>query len=457
MTADNKPDIIVETGTGIQILPNTGSGMFGTGTIYPESVDFGPMVLGDVTGDGKLDVLIANYETQAGGFVVVPGVGTGLGTARAFLGPYQDIAVGDMNGDGKLDVIIAGHAVQTLLNPGDGSFQLYDTVPFDQGIWNFRIIDVDMDGHNDLVATSAGLDVMLNDGTGHLQPAINYAAFGQKVIAVADLTGDGRPDVVTGDQMGSNVNVFVNTGTAFAAAQPYTAGRNPADVIVSDLDGDGRRDVALVSNQDQTLIVMRGNGDGSLASPATYPTPYPVGLRAADFNGDGLRDIAVVSAMNQVTIFLNSGNGSFAASSDTYPAGSWPIRVIDIDHDGRVDIVSPQVSLLSNGDGTFRSITIDTTGQPTTGQPSAFVIRDLDGDGELDLYWNPRLLSSVASTMIMWQRGHGDGTFDPALAFLTIEAWAGDVGDLDGDGRPDIVTFYDDKSTAAILRNTCSN
>jgi hypothetical protein len=449
MDGDGLKDIVIAV-TGvtepyIEILTNLGSGRFGTAIDYPTpTVTPYDLVLGDVDGDGKLDVVVADPNV---GIAVLNGATTGLAAAVTYFGKPFSAALGDMNNDGKLDVLVGGSGLQTLLNTGNGTFPRFTQAATDRSTGDLALADFDQDGRPDLAVTGGfGVDVLLNMGSG-LGAYTNYPTKQlQSAIAIADLDNDGRPDLVTGDTTGDRVSVYLNGGGGtFLPSNTYTAGLDPAGIAIADLDGDGMRDIATANSRDQTITVLRGVGDGSFKPPEVYPMPMgysPSSIRAADFNRDGMRDLAVGASPN-VFIFLNSGNGTFTAGA-SYMSSNAPIQVADINQDGIPDIVSTTSVLFGVGDGTFTQ-TILAINEPL----QRFVVRDLDGDQQLDL-----VSDHVFAT---WWRGHGDGTLDPPLHFLTASATQGvgaiGTADINGDGRPDIVTTGN--GIATILFNTC--
>lgn len=135
-------------------------------------------------------------------------------------------------------------------------------------------------------------------------------------LAVADLNGDGRPDVVTADHFSGSVSVLLGApdGTLRPAAA-FPAGPMPTRVVVGDFDGDGTPDLAVGDETGPTVNVLPGNGDGTFRAPVTFPAgklPTPAAVAdlnrdgAADLDGDGKPDLLATRRWaNTVTVLLN--------------------------------------------------------------------------------------------------------------------------------------------------------
>lgn len=230
---DGKPDLVVvnRDSDNIGVLLGNGDGTFRPAVTYGSGSGSPLMVaVSDVNGDGKPDLLVAHFcsgPINCDGLVSVL-LGNGDGTfqpavtyasGQLFIPPASArLAVAELNGDGKPDLIVedteccksANGAVSVLLGNGDGSFQPFIMYKSGAGGWgtSVAVADVNGDGKPDIVATDQcasanclnnGLvAVLLGNGDGTLQAAQAYSAGGflTNSVAVADVNGDGKPDLV---------------------------------------------------------------------------------------------------------------------------------------------------------------------------------------------------------------------------------------------------------------------
>jgi uncharacterized protein (TIGR03437 family) len=214
--------------------------------------------------------------------------------------------------------------------------------------------------------------------------------------------------------------------------------------------GDFNRDAIpdLVIEAESSLIVLLGNGEGAFQRGARVASSAS-GARIADFNGDGYSDLAALRA-GALAVWLNGGGGAFLPPVETADAGSG--IVADFNRDGKADIATATEVLLGKGDGTFQALRYIPSRR---GFPIPFAAADVDGDGLIDLLgWMPT--EGEPSTLCVF-RGRGDGTL--SLPVDTVAGWHASgqaAADMDGDGRPDIVTsnFRSNSVTVLIPRAT---
>ena len=322
------------------------------------------------------------------------------------------VAIGDLNGDGKPDLAVANGTVDTE--------------------------------DEDAVGT---VSIRLNRGDGTFKPRRDYnAGPGPAAIAIGDLNGDSKPDLAVADWDGAVATLFNNGDATFRVEHDYATGDRTTSIAIGDLNGDGALDLAATVAEDGTLDVLLNKGDGSFADPVAYAAGENAwAVAVGDLNGDGVADLAVVSSSERsvVSIFLNDGKGAFGAPRD-YAAGPEPVAVAigDLDDDGKPDLAishfgsvfqSNTVSVLVNdGDAGFGS----KRDYPVAEGLGRIAIGDVSGDGEPDL-----VTSNDDSNRLSLLVNSGDGRFLPVLAYPTGEL-PQDValGDLNGDGRLDLVS-----------------
>jgi hypothetical protein len=381
---------------------------------YVEAGNFGLRVV--ITDQGGASVSAAAAPAGPSGL-------PGLQAARvAFVGQPLALATGDFNGDGKPDLVV----------------------------WN------EVDGATGMAA----LEVLLGNGDGSFAAPVTLTTklltSSNPAIAVADLTGDGKLDII------ADGVVFLGHGDGtFTAGPTFDTGRGPlVGIAVADFKGDGKPGLALVNGADSFgakagVIVLLGNGDGSFQPGVTYGANDAalvgsVSVVAADFNGDGKPDLAVSILGGATAILLNNGDGTFGSVAQTI-AGVTVGAAADLRGDGKIDLVGTDGShalvLLGHGDGTFQAPVRYDAGP----NPSSVIAADLDGDGKPDLVVSG---ASDGGGSVSTLRGNGDGTFAAPQTFSTLALTAGVqaglvAADFNGDGKPDVALIASD--TVSIL------
>jgi hypothetical protein len=316
--------------------------------------------------------------------------------------------------------------------------------------------DFNGDGITD-VATTGGtyaqpLVILLgnSDGSYTTAPALALPTFFLGSIAVADFNGDGKQDLALLDAAADNVIILLGNGDGtfqMAASSPAVA-QDSNQVIAGDFNGDGIQDLAVSAN---TITILLGNGDGTFnAAPITPAGPTPYGIALGDFNQDGKLDLAVSYANSYViSIRLGNGDGTFAAPN-SIPAFQSPgtaIAVADFNGDGKLDLalgvndastvggVGDSVAILTgNGDGTFSSAP---SGLQSLATITSINVGDFNGDGVPDL-----ALTDEFGTLIVFV-ANGNGSYTSYDLPTSVSGFGIPmvcaVGDLNGDGRPDLV------------------
>ncbi|MCC7301507.1 MAG: T9SS type A sorting domain-containing protein [Bacteroidia bacterium] len=265
---------------------------------------------------------LTNYE-----FHVLRGNGTGVFPAATNYqitggwGP-RALATADLNGDGNLDLVTANQNTNNLsvmYGSGSGTFQ--SSTNYSVGTSPFAIISADLegDGDSDLVVTnegSANISILLNSGTGIFAPAVNYSVgTNPRHIAVADFDTNGIRDIAVTNIGSANVSVLLGLGSGlYASAVNFIVNAQPDGIAASDFDGDSILDLFVVTNY--SYCFLKGIGNGSFApSIPTATTSYRLAM-VYDFNQDSIPDVACNRAsIPAITIFLGQGNGTFLTSS----------------------------------------------------------------------------------------------------------------------------------------------
>jgi uncharacterized protein (TIGR03437 family) len=314
-----------------------------------------------------------------------------------------------------------------------------------------------------MAKSSAIASPLRSDGTPRtsvgFQPPVTYwieeDSFTAQV-AVADFNGDGFPDLAVANGNDS-VSVLMNRGNGTFDVTSYYVYGDTEGIVAGDFNRDGKPDLVISGLEYppgmRWVLVVLGNGDGTFNPAHAYHGSYPGFLVAADFNRDGRLDIAGLWGEG-VHVMLGNGDGTFgqpAFFSDGPFAGSpnevW-LATGDFNLDGRVDLVLAKHTsgtacvLTGNGDGTFRPPVewpVNTSGKAWAEQ---VVVGDLNGDGRPDLavvgFVNVTQGNQSSVTVLL---GNGDGTFQAPRTYLLDAAVEIALGDVDGDGKLDLIVF----------------
>jgi FG-GAP-like repeat/PASTA domain len=338
---------------------------FGAPTVLAASLDPSSVAIGDLNGDGKPDLVIANSfedsdDEESSGTVSIR-LNRGDGTFKprrdyyGGAGPVA-VAIGDLNGDGKPDLATAdpfAGSVFVLLNGGDGSFRIWREYETGDRTGSVAIGDLNGDGALDLAAAVAEtdrVDVLLNKGDGSFEPPVAYITGDDPFeVAIGDLNGDGAPDLATANWSAANtVSVLLNTGNgAFAPKRDYPAGPEPVSVAIGDLNGDDKPDLAVshfgsVSHAN-SVSILANDGAGGFDRKRDYTVAEGFGqIAIGDLNRDGSHDVVTADEdTDRLSVLVNNVDGSFQPSLG-YPTGGGPrsVAIGDLDGDGRLDLVT---------------------------------------------------------------------------------------------------------------------
>jgi Bacterial Ig-like domain (group 3)/FG-GAP-like repeat len=498
---DGKPDVAVtdEVANSAHILLGNGDGTFQPQIDYAVGATPQGAAFADFNGAGNVDLATANYSTNDASILLGNGDGT-FQAARNFglvsistdgSGVPPSIILGDLAGNGKLDAAIGASGILLAFGNGDGTFQPYNQASTLGVATTGAILAADFtnNGTLDLAATTnqaGGLGasnadvvaVLLGNGNGTFQPEINFNSGFQipTSLATADFNGDGNTDLVVAGGGGGGGGVTVALGDGKGNFTPTQLGGAcvciPVFVVTGDFNGDGKPDFILYLYN--YLALYLGNGEGTFQPSNLAPTFNDVvGLITADFNGDGILDLALVSEnpTSTVSVLLGNGDGTFQTPV-SYPAGNNPqaISTGDMNQDGHPDLVVGLSSgavgvLLGNGDGTFQPAILFGSLYPagtSGGGDVALAVGDVNGDGLPDVVLqensgNPNLIGSM--TVLLNQTGITpaktsvalSSSLNPAATGQTV-ALTATVSPSGGSGMPaGSVTFLNGTTTLATV------
>ncbi len=340
----------------------------------------------------------------------------------------NDIAIGDVDGDGKPDLVVVNLGSNTIsilrnistLGSSISASSFAAKVDFaagNQPYW-VGIVDVDGDGKPDLLVANSGsntISVLRNTSTsGSITFAakVDFATGSRPLLcSIADVDGDGKPDLVVANFNSNTISVLRNTSTlgsisasSFAAKVDFATGGSPSSVAIRDLDGDGKPDLVITNYSSFTISVFHNTSTLGSINASSFEAKVDFGAGSSPYNvaiddldGDGRPDLVVLnSGLNNISVYRNTSTlGSISASSFAaeviFTVGNHPVGVAisDVDGDGKLDLVIANqidydISVLRNT-STPGSISASSFSTPTNfnsgGQPVGVAIADLNGDG----------------------------------------------------------------------------
>ena len=337
---------------------------------------------------------------------------TSLGLApRSYAAGYMPVAAaaGDLDGDGRGDLVVANNPpgagkIRVLLG-GPNGFVIagsYDESPVPRGV---AIADFDTDGLPDVVvaagdAGSGWVRIHRNLGNGNLSltPIVSRSAgLNTSAVVVGDFDGNGAPDVAAASEGSNQVVVFLGDGKGGLDSGHFTSvGNAPRALVAGFFDAGGILDLAVACAGDDQVRVLLGQDDGNgkgngafTAGPVLAVGDEPVSIAAADLEPDGDLDLVTANkASNTVSVLRNQGAGVFGGAT-THPVDAQPtgVALLQVDANPRPDIVTSNFGnqsvnlLLDNGPSAFKTA----TRHYVRSSPQAVVPVDVDADGRLDI------------------------------------------------------------------------
>jgi hypothetical protein len=411
VNGDGRDDVVVGRGDAILVLLQNASGTLDAGISYPTTSSY-KIRIGDFNSDGRLDVAGIDWSQSIDVFLQQPNGTLALGAS--YVGThagYDDLEVGDLNHDRRDDLVImsgqlyASPNVSLLLQKPEGLFDA--PVVYDLGgnelTSGVGVGDANGDGLDDLAASYGGnspdahVAIWTQNAAGTLDSPVRLASYDvPEPVTVADVSSDGRPDVVVAHGGWLELGVYVQRADGSLGWEdlypvPYATHYNPHGLAVGDVDGDGADDVVIADYNSGLVVLYR--------SPAAAPLP-PTGLAAAPGAGE-------------VSLYWSASAGADSYSVRRSGASGGPYEIVasgliqtsytDKDVVNGATYYYVVTAVNGVGESAYSSEVVARPVRPAPGPPTgleAFVLGRW-----LVLYWNP--VTDASSYSVKRAQSHG--------------------------------------------------
>ncbi len=442
--------VLHRTSEEISILLGDGAGRFAVSTTAVVGRDRGELRAADFDENGHVDIAFASETPSDVLIILADGAGSFLPPSIVDVnGCPESIDIGDFDENGHVDIVVSSdcHSSQEggtlLLGDGLGGFAASDieTGGFENEI---RVVDIDSDGHLDLVATGSSLKVGFGTGAGTFSFAapISIPPDG-KYTRIADFNEDGNLDVLThaggtSTEIPRAFRLVMTDGAGAELGRPASIERGGRDHALADFDGDGEPELAVLRPNEVQILRL----DGALGLELLTAVPTPANTRAmttGDLNADGAPDL-VVAYSTGVQAFLGAGDATTFTPTTPVSGLANPVDLVV----GNFDDESNDFADVAVAERNSFAITLlegDGTGELTLAlrcgldaPATAVAADDLDGDGHLDVVAG----RESRSTRVCY--GSGFGAFPATLDLTVSDAGTVLIEDMDGDGTLDIIS-----------------
>ncbi|MFY8089906.1 MAG: FG-GAP-like repeat-containing protein, partial [Chitinophagaceae bacterium] len=499
MDGDGKTDIVVghAQSNHISILRNTSSNTAAISFASKSDIITGIQAcfveLADLTNDGKLDIAVCNIGSNTISFLKnrldeAPPVITNVSPLRANIDSLITITGQNFSTTNDSNIVYFGPVKATILN--SSSNVVIAKLPLGTGYQPLSLTKKTVFGNGLTATANIPSNVKFNGNT-----MLSSASFEPKIDSLvgtsvyecssSDLDGDGKPDLVIGNYPANTITIYRNNTSlgniGFASKITISHGSGVPQVKIFDIDGDGKKDLITSNFNSASFSVYRNTSSiGNLSfaakiniSMSSFTTPNY--LTADDIDGDGKLDIVASRyPSNGISIFRNTSipaEISFAPRIDINTVGTFPtaIEIADMNNDGKKDILvcnSQQYSIsIFRNTSTIGNISVANSVEYATSLGAHDIgVADLNNDGKLDIVAADYAIAggaAYANTISVLQNNVANGAAfvnNSFNSYVTLNVGLGSrnlkLGDMDGDGKTDIVVGYAQSNYISLLRNT---
>jgi hypothetical protein len=353
LNGDGHLDLLFCSASQITTLLGRGHASFTRGPSSP-GLQAMAVAVGDFNKDGRIDLVATIDESNSIAFW--KGLGGGSFSSPSFFKVTQSgvrgIVAADFNSDGRLDVACVNEwsgTVSVFAGNGQGGFSPLSVGGAGQQPKRLFLADVNLDGLPDLVTTGMGASVLMGDGKGSFAKTSYLSSGGanSSCAAVADLNGDGKPDIVLSSSLSRLISLLPGDGQGnFGLPVVLREARYSSSVATADFNSDGFADIVTTEG------ILLGDGSGNFREvPALPQNEFGGHLVVADFSGDRILDLLLLE--NGATLLLGDGEGGIANNSGR---SGWRLAATDLNGDGYQDVLTTSGGIsvfLGKGSGLF--------------------------------------------------------------------------------------------------------